>query len=171
MLHPTTPHALPLARISSGNISAGYSHGTVNQVAPKMAVNRNTKKVAAIPAPTQSSEISIASSKPEPELKEQIWRKALSAPDSSFRTNLRTSFGRGTNSSVLSDARKATDEEGANSHADGAPVKGPPTAYPIECEDTDQSGELACLSAALIGVHRGHEITYHVGNVIETGHP
>ena len=53
MLHPTTPHALPFARISSGKISAGYSHGTVNQVAPKMAVNRKTKKVAAIPAPTQ----------------------------------------------------------------------------------------------------------------------
>lgn len=38
--HPTTPHALPLARTSNGKISAGYNHGTVSQVAPKVAVKR-----------------------------------------------------------------------------------------------------------------------------------
>ena len=54
MLHPTTPHALPFARISNGKISAGYSHGTVSHVAPNIAVNRKTKKVAAIPAPKQN---------------------------------------------------------------------------------------------------------------------
>ena len=43
------PHPFPLARISKGKISAGYSHGTVSYVAPKMAVKRNTKKVAPIP--------------------------------------------------------------------------------------------------------------------------
>lgn len=51
MGQPTTPHALPLARTSRGNISAGYSHGTVSQVAPKIAVNRNTKNMAAAPGP------------------------------------------------------------------------------------------------------------------------
>ena len=53
LLQPTTPRALPFARISSGKISAGYSQGTVDQVAPIMAVNKETKKVGAIPAPTQ----------------------------------------------------------------------------------------------------------------------
>ena len=48
---PTTPQALPRARTSNGKISAGYSHGTVNHVAPKMAVNKNTKKMAPPPTP------------------------------------------------------------------------------------------------------------------------
>ena len=49
MLQPTTPHALPLARTARGKISAGYSHGTVSQVAPKTAVKMKT--MAAAPAP------------------------------------------------------------------------------------------------------------------------
>lgn len=48
---PTTPHALPRARTFNGKISAGYSHGTVNHVAPKMAVNKKTKKMAPPPTP------------------------------------------------------------------------------------------------------------------------
>ena len=51
MDQPTTPQALPRARTSSGKISAGYSHGTVNHVAPKMAVKRNTKNMAPPPTP------------------------------------------------------------------------------------------------------------------------
>ena len=35
---PTTPQALPLARTWRGKISAGYNHGTVSHVAPKIAV-------------------------------------------------------------------------------------------------------------------------------------
>ena len=37
---PTTPQAFPFARTSRGKISAGYNHGTVSQVAPKVAVKR-----------------------------------------------------------------------------------------------------------------------------------
>lgn len=80
MLHPTTPHALPFARISNGKISAGYSHGTVSHVAPNIAVNRKTKKVAAIPAPKRKvfRGISIAfllgKTWTKVEKTEQIWR-------------------------------------------------------------------------------------------------
>lgn len=49
MLHPTTPHALPLARTCKGKISAGYSHGTVSQVAPNPAVKTKVKVAAAAP--------------------------------------------------------------------------------------------------------------------------
>lgn len=47
--HPTTPQALPLARTCNGNISAGYSHGTVSHVAPKTDVNMKTNDAAAAP--------------------------------------------------------------------------------------------------------------------------
>ena len=49
ILHPTTPHAFPLARPSSGKISAGYNHGTVSQVAPNTNVKMKTKLAAAAP--------------------------------------------------------------------------------------------------------------------------
>jgi hypothetical protein len=49
ILHPTTPHAFPFARTASGNISAGYSHGTVSHVAPKIDVKINTMDAAAAP--------------------------------------------------------------------------------------------------------------------------
>ena len=47
--HPTTPHALPLARTSNGKISAGYSQGTVSQVAPNVKVKMYTIATAAAP--------------------------------------------------------------------------------------------------------------------------
>lgn len=49
MLQPTTPHALPLARTCKGKISAGYSHGTVSQVAPNPAVKIKVNVAAAAP--------------------------------------------------------------------------------------------------------------------------
>jgi hypothetical protein len=49
MLQPTTPQAFPFARTASGKISAGYSQGTVNHVAPKTAVKMKT--IDAAPAP------------------------------------------------------------------------------------------------------------------------
>lgn len=48
-LHPTTPQAFPRARTSRGNISAGYSQGTVNQVAPKTEVKMKIMDAAAAP--------------------------------------------------------------------------------------------------------------------------
>ena len=107
MLHPTTPHALPFARISSGKISAGYSHGTVNQVAPKMAVNRKTKKVAAIPAPVQVLGSALLSTRGS----YRSTSSAIGTPPSPARKGSvrRTCLGRRTRSSVLSDARKAAD--------------------------------------------------------------
>ena len=49
ILHPTTPHAFPLARTWSGKISAGYSHGIVSHVAPKAAVNTKVNEAEAAP--------------------------------------------------------------------------------------------------------------------------
>lgn len=68
MDQPTTPQALPFARTCSGKIchvvskahchqasriqertSAGYNQGTVNHVAPKIAVYKYTKNTAAPP--------------------------------------------------------------------------------------------------------------------------
>jgi hypothetical protein len=49
MDHPTTPKAFPLARTANGKISAGYNQGTVNQVAPKVAVKITIIEAAAIP--------------------------------------------------------------------------------------------------------------------------
>lgn len=49
MAQPTTPQALPFARTARGKISAGYNSGTVNHVAPKMAVKMKTMDAAAIP--------------------------------------------------------------------------------------------------------------------------
>jgi hypothetical protein len=49
ILQPTTPQAFPLALISRGKISAGYSHGTVSQVAPKTDVKTKTMEAAAAP--------------------------------------------------------------------------------------------------------------------------
>ena len=49
MDQPTTPHALPLARTSRGKISAGYSQGTVSQVAPKVAVKMKIMATAPLP--------------------------------------------------------------------------------------------------------------------------
>jgi len=62
ILQPTTPHALPLARTSSGKISAGYSHGTVNQVAPKTEVKMYTNAAAAAPyaAAVESAPVALA---------------------------------------------------------------------------------------------------------------
>ena len=126
MLHPTTPHALPLARISSGKISAGYSHGTVNHVAPKMAVKRKTKKVAAIPAPIQVLESALLSTRGS----YRNMTLAIGTPlqlspaqkGSECSRRRRTCLGRRTRSGILADARKAADEKSADSHADGTPV-------------------------------------------------
>lgn len=87
------------------------------------------------------------------------------------RSNVRTSFGGGPNSCVLSDARKAADQESADPHADGAPVEGPTAANSIKREYADESGELECLSVVSLGVRCGYETTDHVGNIIETSNP
>lgn len=60
MDQPTTPHALPRARTSNGKISAGYSHGTVSHVAPKMAVKRKTKNIAPPPTPEVLPPLALA---------------------------------------------------------------------------------------------------------------
>jgi hypothetical protein len=49
ILQPTTPQALPRARTARGKISAGYSHGTVSQVAPKVEVKMKIIEAAAAP--------------------------------------------------------------------------------------------------------------------------
>ena len=49
ILQPTTPHAFPLALTASGKISAGYSQGTVNQVAPNVDVKTKIMLAAAMP--------------------------------------------------------------------------------------------------------------------------
>jgi len=62
ILQPTIPHTLPLARTSSGKISAGYSHGTVNQVALKTEVKMYMNAAAAAPyaAAVESSPAALA---------------------------------------------------------------------------------------------------------------
>lgn len=49
MLQPTTPHAFPWDRTWRGKISAGYSQGTVSQVAPNTEVKMMTKAAAVAP--------------------------------------------------------------------------------------------------------------------------
>ena len=93
-----------------------------------MAVKRKTKKVAAIPAPNvDNSELTFASSAQDPEYERKHSRLGL----------IRTGFGGGAGSGVLSDTGQAAYEKGADPHADGAPIEGPTTANAIECEDTD----------------------------------
>ncbi len=159
ILHPTTPHAFPLARISSGKISAGYSHGTVNHVAPKMAVNRKTKNVAA----NKTSHVSL----PRP-LGNEYGNIDKKRQRGDGEERLRTGLGRGTDRGVLADAREAADEEGADAHAGGAPVEGPAAPDAVEGEDADEGGELGCS----VSGWRGEQgMTDHVGDVVETGHP
>jgi hypothetical protein len=49
ILQPTTPQAFPRARTARGKISAGYTQGTVNQVAPKVEVKMKIIEAAAAP--------------------------------------------------------------------------------------------------------------------------